>query len=156
MAVAGYEVVRVIVFVMNMSSWSHLILYEICVPGFITSMSFIYCFVFTFLPPSTRNMDKSWEFLKGNYRMQYCSVRAKLLLLTLFRFHRFCVNAAVLLWSLSNSQLLLSRVLALYTNCRVQFGPQRQNSTSSWLLLTVFFCIPNDSLEDLPPIPAIS
>lgn len=84
--------------------------------------------------------------------MQYCSVRASLVLLTLLKFHGFCVNTAVLLWPLSNSQLLLSWVWALYINCRVKFWPQRQNSTKCWLLLTVL-CIPNDSLEDLPPVP---
>lgn len=85
--------------------------------------------------------------------MQYCSVRANLLLLTLLRFHGFCVNAAVLLWALSNSQLLLSWIWALYINCRVKFWPQRQNSTNCWLLLTILLCIPNGSLEDLPTVP---
>lgn len=82
--------------------------------------------------------------------MQYCSVRANLFLLTLLKFHGFCVNAAVLLWPLSNSQLLLNWVWALYINCRVKFWPQKQNSTNWWLL--TILCI-DDSLEDLSPVP---
>lgn len=82
--------------------------------------------------------------------MQYCSVRANLFLLTLLKFHGFCVNAADLLWPLSISQLLLSWVWALYINCTVKFWPQKQNSTNWWPLLTVL-CI-NDSLEDLSPV----